>query len=246
MDADSELHTGSLVGDSEKTRCDYYDRGRSDSADGILCQETVKDKGDFHQLGCRRDFTIKDSCVDRAVCRLVFGAVGGYAEGIPQGYLLWCVMIFASLGTMDMPFVRMAKAVDEFAATCGDEVVVQTGFTDYTYQHAVSFRFCTKDEMQRYIAEASILILQGGWGAISEAMEQHKRIVVIPRHDKTEHIHDQFQLVRKLDALGCVIGVFDENGLPQAVEKARTFGFQRLKKGNAENLIRKNIQQWFG
>ena len=50
---------------------------------------------------------------------------------------------------MDMPFVRMAKAVDEFAATCGEEVVVQTGFTDYTYQHAVSFRFCTKDEMQR-------------------------------------------------------------------------------------------------
>lgn len=76
-------------------------------------------------------------------------------------------MIFASLGTMDMPFVRMAKAVDEFAATCGEEVVVQTGYTDFTYQHAVSFRFCTKDEMQRYIAEASILILQGGWGAIS-------------------------------------------------------------------------------
>ena len=37
-----------------------------------------------------------------------------------------------------------------------------------------------------------------------------KRIVVIPRHDKTEHIHDQFQLIRKLDKLGCVIGVFDE------------------------------------
>lgn len=34
-----------------------------------------------------------------------------------------------------------------------------------------------------------------------------KRIVVIPRYDKTEHIHDQFQLIRKLDKLGCVIGV---------------------------------------
>lgn len=155
-------------------------------------------------------------------------------------------MIFASLGTMDMPFVRMAKAVDEFAATCGEEVVVQTGFTDYTYQHAVSFRFCTKDEMQRYIAEASILILQGGWGAISEAMEQHKRIVVIPRHDKTEHIHDQFQLVRKLDALGCVIGVFDENRLQEAVEKARKANFEQLEKGNAENDIREQLQLWFG
>ncbi len=58
--------------------------------------------------------------------------------------------------------------------------------------------------MQQYIKSADILILQGGWGAISEAMEQKKRIVVIPRHDKTEHIHDQFQLIRKLDKLGCV------------------------------------------
>ena len=101
-----------------------------------------------------------------------------------------------------MPFRRMAKAVDEFASHCDEEVIVQTGYTDYDYQHAHAFKFCTKDEMQKYIADADILILQGGWGAISEAMEQRKRMVVMPRHDKTEHIHDQFQLVEKLDALG--------------------------------------------
>lgn len=120
-------------------------------------------------------------------------------------------MIFVSLGTMDMPFVRMSKAVDELAATLNEEVVVQTGYTDYEYQHVTkAFKFCTKDEMQKYISEASLLILQGGWGAISEAMEQRKRIVVMPRYDKTEHIHDQFQLIRKLDSIGAVIGVFDE------------------------------------
>ena len=118
-------------------------------------------------------------------------------------------MIFASLGTMDMAFVRMAKAIDEWAATTQEEVIVQTGYTTFNYRHAKAFDFCTKDEMQQYIKAANILILQGGWGAISEAMEQKKRIVVIPRHDKTEHIHDQFQLIRKLDKLGCVIGVFE-------------------------------------
>lgn len=172
--------------------------------------------------------------------------MGGYAESIPSSNLLRCVMIFASLGTMDMPFERMARAVDELAATCGEEVVVQTGYTDYDYRHAQTFRFCTKDEMQRYLTEASILILQGGWGAISEAMELHKRIVVIPRYDKTEHIHDQFQLVEKLDALGCVIAVLDEKNLAEAVEKAKTFDFQQMKKGNAENTIRKMIERWFG
>ena len=52
-------------------------------------------------------------------------------------------MIFASLGTMDMPFVRMAKAVDELAAACGEKVTVQTGHTDYDYRHAKAFKFCT-------------------------------------------------------------------------------------------------------
>lgn len=155
-------------------------------------------------------------------------------------------MIFASLGTMDMPFVRMAKAVDEWAAATGEEVVVQTGYTDYKYKNAKAFKFCTKDEMQDYIRRADILILQGGWGAISEAMEQRKRIVVMPRHDKTEHIHDQFQLIRKLDELGCVIGCFDEKDLPAMIEKAGTFDFKQIEKGNAERLIQNKLEEWFG
>lgn len=154
-------------------------------------------------------------------------------------------MIFVSLGTMDMAFCRMAEAVDEWAVTVDDEVVVQTGYTDYPYQHARAFKFCTKDEMQEYIGRADILILQGGWGAISEAMEQRKRIVVMPRHDKTEHIHDQFQLIRKLDELKCVIGVFDEKELPAKMEQAKTFEFKQIKKGNAETLIRSKLNEWF-
>lgn len=154
-------------------------------------------------------------------------------------------MIFASLGTMDMPFERMAKAVDEFAATTDDDVVVQTGYTPYNYNNVSKvFSFCTKEEMQKYIDEADILILQGGWGAISEAMEKKKRIVVIPRYDKTEHIHDQFQLIRKLDSLGCVIGVFDEKELPAAVNKALDFEFQYIPKGNAEMMIREKLEEW--
>ena len=154
-------------------------------------------------------------------------------------------MIFASLGTMDMPFVRMARAVDLLATSTEEEVIVQTGWTDYEYKHAKAFKFCTKDEMQRYIGRASLLIMQGGWGAISEAMEKHKRMVIIPRYDKTEHIHDQFQMIRKLDELGCVIGVFDVKDLPQKIEEARTFDFKQLQKGNAEILIREKLNEWF-
>ena len=71
-------------------------------------------------------------------------------------------MIFASLGTMDMAFSRMAQAVDNFAKECSEEIIVQTGYTDYSYQYAKSFRFCTKEQMQEYIKNASLLILHDG------------------------------------------------------------------------------------
>lgn len=78
----------------------------------------------------------------------------------------------------------------------------------------------------------------GGYG-------KKKRIVVMPRHDKTEHIHDQFQLIRKLDELGCVIGVFDEHDLPAKICQAYSFQFQQIKKGKAEPIIEKALQNWF-
>jgi UDP-N-acetylglucosamine transferase subunit ALG13 len=99
--------------------------------------------------------------------------------------------------------------------------------------------------MLDYIKEAEVLILQGGWGAISEAMDLRKKIVVIPRRNITEHIHDQFQLVRKLDEMKCVIGVFDETKLFDAINTAKTFNFNTIKKGNAEDMIEQKLREWF-
>lgn len=81
-------------------------------------------------------------------------------------------------------------------------------------------------------------------GAISEAMELKKRIVVIPRYDKVEHIHDQFQLIRKLDTLGCVLEVFDERELAAKMEQAKIVEFKQIEKGNAQKLIERKLQEW--
>ncbi len=77
-------------------------------------------------------------------------------------------MIFASLGTMDMAFIRMAKAIDEWAATTQEEVIVQTGYTILII--AMQKLLTSVLKMQQYIKSADILILQGGWGAISEVL----------------------------------------------------------------------------
>ena len=153
-------------------------------------------------------------------------------------------MIFASLGSMDMPFTRMAEAVDRLADATDEEVIVQTGHTAYDYRHAKAFDFCSREKMQELISSASVVVLQGGWGTLSEAIEMGKALVAMPRKDKEEHIHDQFQLVRKLESLGCLVGVYDGDELAEAVEKARTMKFHKLKRGNAEGAIRQKLEEW--
>lgn len=156
--------------------------------------------------------------------------------------------ILCSIGTHSQDFSRMAKAVDELAGRMTDvDFVVQTGVTRYNFQYVNNhFDFCPKERMERLMDEADVLILQGGWGGMEEAVDNGKRCVVIPRIEGPEHVHDQEQLVRKMDALGCVIGCFDEKELEACVHKAMKMEVKPLKKGDATEAINAALKEWFG
>ncbi len=154
--------------------------------------------------------------------------------------------ILVCLGTHSQDFSRLAKAVDDYAGTVDYEFIVQTGVTCYPFKHIVKyFDYCSKDVMSDYMDSADVLILQGGWGGMEEAIDAGKRIVAVPRIEGVEHIHNQEQLVRKLDAMGCVIGCFDVDTLAACVEKALTFRFMPLKKGLANTVISDCLKAWF-
>ena len=155
--------------------------------------------------------------------------------------------IVCSLGTHSQDFGRMAKAVDELAAKMPNtDFVVQTGVTKYEFKNVkIHFDYCSKEQMAKLVDEADVLILQGGWGGIEEAVDCGKRCVVIPRIEGLEHIHNQEQLVRKMDALGCIIGCFDENKLESCVERALTMEVKPLKKGDATESINTALKEWF-
>lgn len=154
-------------------------------------------------------------------------------------------MILFSLGTHGQDFSRMAKAADDYAATTGERIVVQTGCTYYKFKHVKEhFDFCSKERMHQLMDEADILVLQGGWGGICEAVDMGKRVVVLPRRNGVEHVHDQGQVARKMDELGCVICCMDEKNLPQMIEKARTFDFKPLKRGSSK-VVSDTLYGWF-
>lgn len=179
--------------------------------------------------------------------------------------------ILCSLGTHTQDFTRMAMALDEIAASSCHNFIVQTGYTNYKFQNITDyFSFCPKEKMQNLITEADILILQGGWGGICEAVDKRKKVIVIPRINGPEHIHDQGQVVRKMEELGCLLGVYvvkEGESLPEdifknnedmlkayshktalllkeAIDKSKNFIFQPLVRGNAQ-IVSDTLNSWF-
>ena len=91
--------------------------------------------------------------------------------------------------------------------------------------------------MLNVMKEASIVILQGGWGTISEAIMLGKRIVSIPRRVGQECKHPQDEIVKFLEEKGCLLGCYDTHKLPFIIEKARNYEFKSLKRGDASKAI---------
>ena len=146
-------------------------------------------------------------------------------------------MIFASFGNSPVPFLRMAEAIDKYGQTSGEQIIVQNGLTEYEFKHCTAQAFMDKETFISYLKSCDVAILQGGWGGISEASEMGVRIVVIPRINGVEHHHDQEQLVRALVAEGVLLGCYDTKELPDIIEKAKSFDYKPIKRGDASKII---------
>ena len=153
-------------------------------------------------------------------------------------------MIFASFGNSPQDFSRVAIVLDQIAKDSSEPFYIQKGNTKYEFRYAKSVSFISHDELVDAMKNAEIVVLQGGWGSISEALNLHKRIVSVPRRCPQEVQHDQGELVKKLEQLGCVIGVYDENDLAAKIELARKYEFKELKRGNALPYIEAKLKEW--
>lgn len=150
-------------------------------------------------------------------------------------------MIFASFGNSPRPFIRLARAIDQLATELDENVIVQTGHTDYAYTHAVATKFLTREEIKEKLRECDVAILQGGWGTIAEASELGCRIVCVPRIKGEEHYHDQSQLVQAMERKGVLIGCYDIARLPVLVQSAKVKVFNQIETGDASRVINSYI-----
>ena len=69
--------------------------------------------------------------------------------------------------------------------------------------------------------------------------------MAVPRINGMEHVHNQEQLVRKLESLGCLKGCYDLDDLGACVDFARNTSFKALQKGSAKRVLTDYFKKQF-
>jgi UDP-N-acetylglucosamine transferase subunit ALG13 len=135
-------------------------------------------------------------------------------------------MIFLTVGTV-MPFDRLVKAVDEAveAKIITMPVFAQIGETNLMPRNMEYASVLEKRDFDRKVEEAEYMISHAGMGSITMALEQKKRLLVMPRRRQyREHVNDhQVATARKFGELGHVLVAYAAAELPLRLREIASF-----------------------
>lgn len=131
-------------------------------------------------------------------------------------------MIFVTVGTHEQSFERLIKKIDELKADgkIEDEVIIQKGFTSYEPKNCTSYQLIGYEEMQKYIADARIVITHGGPASFIAPLVLGKIPIVVPRKKEfEEHVNNhQVDFLKQLVARdNNVIPVYDIDDLEEKI-----------------------------
>jgi len=134
-------------------------------------------------------------------------------------------MILVTVGAQ-MPFDRLVKTVDDWAATSGRaDVFAQIGPTQWKPRHIEWTPFLQPPEFREKVEQADVVVAHAGMGSIITALELGKPIIVMPRRgDLCETRNDhQLATARKFLAQGRILVAFDEKDLLEKLKSISDF-----------------------
>jgi UDP-N-acetylglucosamine transferase subunit ALG13 len=130
-------------------------------------------------------------------------------------------MIFVTVGT-DLPFDRMVRIIDEWAAQNGrSDVFAQIGKTDYKPSHIGSSNFLEPPQFAERFQSADIIISHAGMGTILSALRYEKPILVMPRRASLGEHRNEHQLAtaQHLTKMGKINVALDDAELRQKLDR---------------------------
>jgi UDP-N-acetylglucosamine transferase subunit ALG13 len=129
-------------------------------------------------------------------------------------------MIFLTVGS-DIPFDRLVRAVDSWAAERGrSDVFAQIGRGGRMPRHIPSAELLDPPEFNRLLIKARVVVAHAGMGTILSALQYSKPILVMPRRGPLGETRNDHQLAtaRHLLELGRIHVAFDEHELATALD----------------------------
>lgn len=150
-------------------------------------------------------------------------------------------MIFVTVGTQDVPFDRLLKAVEKQIknGNIKEEVIVQCGKTKFKSKNMKFINFLELEEFNKLIKKANLIICHGGVGSILDGLKNNKVVIACPRLAKyKEHNNDhQLEIINKFSNDGYIIPLKDPNKLDIALEQALIFRPKKYKS-NTNNMVK--------
>ncbi|WP_195858251.1 glycosyltransferase (plasmid) [Companilactobacillus farciminis] len=102
-------------------------------------------------------------------------------------------MIFVTVGTHEQQFNRLLKQIDFLKKNkeINEEVVIQTGFSDYVPSNCTYQQFYDHSVMKKYVKDARIVVTHGGPSSFLMPLQIGKIPIVVPRQKQfDEHVND--------------------------------------------------------
>lgn len=158
-------------------------------------------------------------------------------------------MILVLLGTQDKPFNRLLDAISKAKKDkiIKDKVIAQIGCTTFEDKNINTFDFKSKEEIEKLIEDARIVITHAGVGTITECLQKDKKVIVVPRLKKYgEHTNDhQMQITKEFAMKDYVLPLYDTKNLSKTLDRIKTFKPVKYES-NTENFkkqIKKYIEE---
>lgn len=150
-------------------------------------------------------------------------------------------MILVTLGTQDKSFKRLLDAVQKQIdlGNIKDEVIVQSGVTEYKSKDMKIKKFISLKKFNELIDRCDLLITHGGVGSILSGLEYNKKIIAAARlkeYDEHESNH-QLQIVNNFADEGYILKLDDFDKLNEVIKKSQKYKFKKYKSNN-DNFVK--------
>lgn len=136
--------------------------------------------------------------------------------------------ILVSVGASEYGFDRLLKIVDEICEEGlldGSHVVAQKGSAQYEPHHFKSFKLIARDDYQKYLEHADVIISHAGTGSVIPPLKMGKKVIVFPRREKYgEHLDDhQLELASVFTNGGYTLCANNKEELIECIKRLSSF-----------------------